>query len=396
MKKYMNQKITKGFTLIELLAVIVILAIIALIAVPVILNIIDKANKSAFKDSAYGVLNAAEYYYAASQLELEGPMQDVEFNLPEDKNTLELKGSIPNGKVIITRDGEISLMVKNDRYCVTKGFNDQDIKVTENLDDCEISSGDGNQGTGGNTEKTLADVMVSTTNNCVTSGTCTEAEIAAGVKVTINVKENTPYDFYVIKDDGNKVTLIMDRNLGTQQAWTSEVDYGCGALGDQCSENDKGPITILNYLTSQVNSETETWSNIPAIESYEYINNANGTTNTYGYQKLTITNGTGVLTSQDESTTTLTGTMRARLLTHEEAYTLKTNNGNTTPAWLYDYLSSSNTVENPVGYWFLTSYPFNSDSSLSMVFSGALGSHNFVHDGTLFGSRPVIELSKSL
>ena len=49
-------KRNKGFTLIELLAVIVILAIIALIAVPVVMNIIDKANKSAFKDSAYGIL----------------------------------------------------------------------------------------------------------------------------------------------------------------------------------------------------------------------------------------------------------------------------------------------------------------------------------------------------
>ena len=58
------KKRTKGFTLIELLAVIVILAIIALIAVPVILNIIDKANERTFKDSVYGVLNAAEYYYA--------------------------------------------------------------------------------------------------------------------------------------------------------------------------------------------------------------------------------------------------------------------------------------------------------------------------------------------
>ncbi|MEG2311687.1 MAG: prepilin-type N-terminal cleavage/methylation domain-containing protein, partial [Bacilli bacterium] len=42
----------KGFTLIELLAVIIILAIIALIAVPLIMNIIDKAKKSAFEDSA--------------------------------------------------------------------------------------------------------------------------------------------------------------------------------------------------------------------------------------------------------------------------------------------------------------------------------------------------------
>ena len=139
----MKKTTEKAFTLIELLAVIVILAIIALIAVPVILNIIDKANKSAFKDSAYGVLNAAEYYYAASQLGIEGPMESVQMDTTDPR--LELKGSIPNGKVIITRDGDISLMIKNDRYCVTKGYNDQDIKVTEDPTNCEIPSGEANQ-----------------------------------------------------------------------------------------------------------------------------------------------------------------------------------------------------------------------------------------------------------
>ena len=54
---------TKGFTLIELLAVIVILAIIALIAVPVVMNIIASARKSASADTAYSVLKAAENYY---------------------------------------------------------------------------------------------------------------------------------------------------------------------------------------------------------------------------------------------------------------------------------------------------------------------------------------------
>ena len=49
----------KGFTLIELLAVI-----IALITVPVIINIIERANRSAFKDSAYGIIKAGEVYYS--------------------------------------------------------------------------------------------------------------------------------------------------------------------------------------------------------------------------------------------------------------------------------------------------------------------------------------------
>ena len=49
----------KGFTLIELLAVIVILTVIALIAIPTVLNIIEKARKSAFQNSAYGIMESA-------------------------------------------------------------------------------------------------------------------------------------------------------------------------------------------------------------------------------------------------------------------------------------------------------------------------------------------------
>jgi len=53
----------KGFTLIELLAVIVILAIIALIATPLILNVIDNSKKGAFKNTAYGIIEAGELSY---------------------------------------------------------------------------------------------------------------------------------------------------------------------------------------------------------------------------------------------------------------------------------------------------------------------------------------------
>lgn len=58
----------KGFTLIELLAVIVILAIIALIATPIILNIVQKARKSAAEDSVYGVMKAIQLEYTTSML----------------------------------------------------------------------------------------------------------------------------------------------------------------------------------------------------------------------------------------------------------------------------------------------------------------------------------------
>lgn len=104
----------KGFTLIELLAVIVILAIIALIAVPVVMNIITKARKSAAADSAYHILDAAELWYA-NQL-LDNPTaafngKTFEFN--DDGTTdpeLEIKGTRPtDGSIVLDANGTATI-----------------------------------------------------------------------------------------------------------------------------------------------------------------------------------------------------------------------------------------------------------------------------------------------
>lgn len=108
------KKNTKGFTLIELLAVIVILAIIALIAVPVIMNILTKVRKSAAADTAYGVLDAAEKYYAVTLLDnpteaFAGKTFTFSENgaLPEG---LELKGTVPTaGTVTVDKNGNASI-----------------------------------------------------------------------------------------------------------------------------------------------------------------------------------------------------------------------------------------------------------------------------------------------
>ena len=90
----------KGFTLIELLAVIVILAIIALISTPLILNVIEDAKKGAFKNTAYGIIEAAELSYAMDVLE--GNNEEVIFTYTDgveessvDGKKLEYKGTKP-------------------------------------------------------------------------------------------------------------------------------------------------------------------------------------------------------------------------------------------------------------------------------------------------------------
>ena len=70
----------KGFTLVELLVVIGILSIITLVCVPIILSTMEKAKINAEKESIYGIINAAELYYADKKLE--------DNNFPEKNQTM--------------------------------------------------------------------------------------------------------------------------------------------------------------------------------------------------------------------------------------------------------------------------------------------------------------------
>ena len=93
-------KKNKAFTLIELLAVIVILAIIALIATPIVLNIIEKARKSAFQDSAYGLISAAKLKYTENLVS--NTREDVTYTFPQTgDNKLQFSGSEPKGGSIV-------------------------------------------------------------------------------------------------------------------------------------------------------------------------------------------------------------------------------------------------------------------------------------------------------
>ncbi len=119
----------KGFTLIELLAVIIILAVIALISVPIILNVIEKARKSAFLDSAYGIMETAETYYATTLIFEEKPKQL--FTFPGDK-TLSFKGTRPkSGYVEINDEGRIELQLYNGKWCAYKNYYANKIELTE-------------------------------------------------------------------------------------------------------------------------------------------------------------------------------------------------------------------------------------------------------------------------
>ncbi len=125
-----------AFTLIELLAVIIILATIALIVTPIILGIINNANKEAFKSTSYGISQATKNAYVQMMYAGDEPKNiiytytdGVESSNPTGYS-LNYSGAKPQqGQISLDDKGKIALKLYDGTYCATKGFDDVEITV---------------------------------------------------------------------------------------------------------------------------------------------------------------------------------------------------------------------------------------------------------------------------
>ena len=115
----------KGFTLIELLAVIVILAVIAVIATPIVIDSIATAKKGALKDSVYGVIKAAENYYA-TQFDATIPFTGATIDLATD-TLLKYKGEKLDGTLVIDSAGKIVIKTWDGSNCALKAINTDEV-----------------------------------------------------------------------------------------------------------------------------------------------------------------------------------------------------------------------------------------------------------------------------
>ena len=167
-----------------------------------------------------------------------------------------------------------------------------------------------------------------------TSGT---VSYALGTSYTCNVGDG-PRTFYVLEDNGDSVSLIMNENIGDNVKW------------DESGSNEYGPRTALAYLEEQ----TSSWIVEATLPTGQQIADAVGNTSwTSGGKYISISSA----------------------------------------PWLYDNLDGEDST-NLYGYW--TSTPNSSDSryAWSVLYNGYLISYHIV-DHTIYGVRPVITVSKS-
>ena len=123
----------KGFTLIELLAVIVILAIIALIVAPIVLNIIDDADKNSEEKSAKLYIHAVELAIAK---------QNMSSRFTDATCTVNVGGNLTCGEITVPVDVNNKSEIKGGTITI------QSRKITQ-VTNLKVGNGTYNMGSDG-------------------------------------------------------------------------------------------------------------------------------------------------------------------------------------------------------------------------------------------------------
>ena len=354
-----------AFTLIELLAIIVILAIIAVITIPIILNIIDNAQRGAAKDSAYGYKDAINKYYLSKSV------NENDFDIPNETytvsgttgylvgtQTLEIKisGKIPDGGAVEMYNNEIK------QACLIFG----DYAVSINND----KVGDAIKGTCNGTIVESNNSIISIYAHKGDSQKKSVENIAVGDYVTI--KDD---GFYVIAEPSNgNVLLLSEYNITTSPVWGqknsdnfeevpfSESKYWDNHIATVSDPNDCPSETYCN----RYDYETEEW-----VYIYDSASNLSGPIEEYKSYLQTII-GTNNITD-------------IRLISYSEANSIIDKSwSHNQQYWIGSMPTTSNDALNMVGYVYADNYISYIDTMNYTAENSTPLSH---------GIRPVVEIS---
>jgi type IV pilus assembly protein PilA len=333
----------KGFTLVELLAVIVILAILALIAVPIVTNIIDKAERDSELMSAKmyidGVNKSILTYNISNKLKDATCEVQSDGNLDCDGTTIQVdvQNTIATGGTITIENRKVSKV--------------QNLKVGEKY----YTTNENGELIGSET-LTLPSLSVTpATAETKTTGNVPAGNYAAGDEYIINLGGEDRV-FFVLEDGDN--TTLTKGTTGT--AGPGEVSL----------------IMNMNYIDDEVYEE-ERWCD---------PNGDNPDDNTCNHDNL------DPLVSHIQEI--FGNDVTVSLPSYDQIYKAAGNKESGLPTWLYDYLDGTeHSVSGLNGYWTSTAASSNS-AAHGIGCAGGIGEY-FVNQD-FYGIRPVITISKSL
>ena len=389
----------RGFTLIELLAVIVILAIIALIATPIVINIINDSKKESINRSIELYLDHVQKMIAKEQ------MKDPTFNPSKCKIN---EGNLTcDGKTIqIEMKGQTpkSGTIKFSKGMVIEGVNLELDNLYYQVKDDNISKGTKEK------VKSYSDYITKV------SDADNNGKISPGDEYTYQVNNNNTFTFYVLSIEGDKVNLIMDRNICTSGNPATVGNKCLIAWYASSDDNSNGPVTAMEGLYNA----TKNWTNVPNM-NLDYEDEGHIANSNYGYGKIETTE-TGIKITKKDRTTEVTRSgnqtpvipyetnkpLKARLPKLEEVYNSDTtdkthchNGAGSCPAWLTNgldsyssYYQDNDHISRIWGYWTLSSRLGDSGSARSVNYFGYVYNFN-TSDASYYGLRPVITVSLS-
>ena len=229
----------KGFTLVELLATIVVLSVIALIAVPIVINVIEKAKKSALVSSVNGLVESANMYYTNEIIKgdiSDNVIFDFEEGIQTSDNKLSFKGKVYNGKLILTSDSDVITCIDDGKYYAYKEKN--------------------------------SDEVVSGIGTCVYDGTTGDFTIESDIDV---IQKECDSDKKELQD---KIDELTD-NVNNLETLINEKEYEISNLQSTIDNLNNELITLKGEKEELQNQLA--LSNTSNSELQEKINELNGT-----------------------------------------------------------------------------------------------------------------------
>ncbi|MBP3766457.1 MAG: prepilin-type N-terminal cleavage/methylation domain-containing protein [Bacilli bacterium] len=268
----------RGFTLVELLAVIIVLAIIALIAYPVLIGVIENSRKTAVRDSAYGLIDSADLYFASKSNSTFICDGDKCIN---NKNViLSLKGSVPlEGEIISGSNSELRY-IKLDSYCVLG--NKQNLDIQKNCEDLDVSAPDIDISNIGVTSKSI--ILNINLVDKETGIKSIKYEIDGKeyidnydskditvTKVFDKLKAGKEYTIKVTATNGKKLSRVKEFKVSTLKLGTLKVKFNNTPSTSQLGYF-KTQVAYLDYDSNDaegyyIKTEKEATSNVASIKS---------------------------------------------------------------------------------------------------------------------------------
>lgn len=206
-----------------------------------------------------------------------------------------------------------------------------------------------------------------------------------GTIIKYAVNDSEEKYFYVLHDDGDKMTLQQRENTLKNIKWYMED-----------SDATKGPLTIL----PQLENATQNWTNVDDQTYTMGTTNFNGTNNYTGCSNYKDSNSNYNIC--DTNTYTLAArTAKARMITLQEASNLGciTDSGSC-PKWMYNYLYQSisygGTIDddsiNNNGYWTMNAHSIYPQHAWNVGNAGYV--YHYETTETFYGARAVIVIVK--